>query len=624
MPGSNPYLLYAASNFGSFLGILVYPLLIEPRLDLDIQYESWRNAYLILLSGIITVIFSTLKSENWGIKFNISDYGDDFSVIAPTISDRLRWIFIAALPVSLSLSLTSYITQDIGSFPLLWVLPLGLYLLSYIRGFKLLNKPTFLASPYKYVLIAIVFLGFNPYFPIPPQIKFILSAVLFYQISLSIHNYLYQFRPGVAYLTQFYLCTALGGVTGGLINALVAPTAYKFTIEYAMCLVLCLLINPVNQINVTTHDWRSKFLLDSGFMLKQYNIKPTFWDRNTVYIIILASAAIGYILFGGGWYFSLNFKNISGVLVPLILFTVAILKLDSTKFQQIFVISSIFGLLFVFKPFGNSLFADRSYFGNLQVIRSDTNGGSRVMLHGITMHGFQSDSILDNPPFGLKAPGLAYYTAVKELVEKISDSYNRPVKVGMVGMGAGISAMYTSGDDALDFYEIDPLVVKVATDNNYFTYINKSPAKVNIIEGDARLSLARSNQKYDLLVLDAFSSDAIPTHLLTKEAFEIYQSRMAPGGVILVHISNRYFDLSQAVAATVHGLGKVTLKKDYNPTPESARLGEAQAKWLVVGTQSALNKYFYGWNEVVVGNDVKAWTDNYSNLLGALRLFVVK
>ncbi|BAZ18341.1 hypothetical protein NIES4071_102260 (plasmid) [Calothrix sp. NIES-4071] len=618
MPGSNPYLLYAASNLGSFLGILVYPLLIEPRLELDIQFQLWRSIYLILLATIVTIIFTTFQSGNWDINFQTGNSEDnDYPMVEPSLLEKLRWIFFAAIPVSLSLSLTSYITQDIGSFPLLWVLPLGLYLLSYIRGFKPLNKPTFLASPYKYVLIALVFFGFNSYLPIPPQVKFLLSTILFYRISLNVHNYLYQFRPHVFYLPQFYLFTSLGGVAGGLINAVVAPTSYKFTIEYAICLILCLLINPITQVSVTTHEVRSKLLLGSGFSLKQYNIQPSILDKNTIYIILLAIGAIEYILFWGDWH-QPNFKTYVGVLVPLVLFGIAILKLDSTKFQKAVVLTSLVGILLVFKPFGNYLFADRSYFGNLQVIRSDNNGGSRIMLHGITMHGFQSDSMMSSPPSGLAAPGLAYYTAVKEVVEKISDDYNRSIKIGMVGMGAGISAMYTSSSDVLDFYEIDPLVIKVATDTKYFTYINKSPAKINIIQGDARLSLSISTQKYDLLVLDAFSSDAIPTHLLTREAFEIYSRRMNPDGAILVHISNRYFDLSQVVAATVHGLGKDILRKDYNPTPENGILGEAQAKWLAVGLKETLNKYVDEWSEVVIDSDIKPWTDDYANLLGAL------
>lgn len=618
MPGSNPYLLYAASNVGSFLGILVYPLLIEPRLELDIQFELWRSICLILLATIVTIIFTTFQSANWDINFQTGNSEDnDYIMLEPSLLEKLRWIFLAAIPVSLSLSLTSYITQDIGSLPLLWVLPLGLYLLSYIRGFKPLNKPTFLASPCKYVLIALVFLGFNSYLPIPPQVKFLLSTMLFYQISLSVHNSLYQFRPHVFYLPQFYLFTSLGGVVGGLINAVVAPASYKFTIEYAICLVLCLLINPVTQVSVTTHEVRDKLLLGSGFSLKHYNIQPTFLDKNTIYIVLLAIGVIEYILFWGDWH-QPNFKTLFGVLVPLVLFAVGILKLDSTKLQKAFVLTSLVGILFVFKPFGNYLFADRSYFGNLQVIKSDSNGGSRIMLHGITMHGFQSDSMMAFPPSGLVAPPLAYYTAVKEVVENISNNYNRPIKIGMVGMGAGISAMYTSASDVLDFYEIDPLVIKVATDAEYFTYIDKSPAKINIIQGDARLSLSTSTQKYDLLVLDAFSSDAIPTHLLTKEAFEIYSHRMNPDSVILVHISNRYFDLSQAIAATVHELGEIALRKDYNPTPKGATLGEAQAKWLAVGVKEILNNHVDGWSEVAVSNNIKPWTDDYSNLLGAL------
>lgn len=617
---SNPYLLYAASNFGSFLGILVYPLAIEPRLGLNIQFQLWRNIYLALLVLLVCVVVFTFQIKDFGAV----ESGENVdSTLSPTLSDRLRWVFLAAIPVSLSLSLTSYITQDLGSFPLLWILPLGLYLLSYIRGFKPLDKSTFLVSPYKYLLIAFVVLGFNSYLPIPYQVKFLASTILFYQLSKSIHNYLYEFRPHVLYLPQFYLFTALGGVCGGLINAIVAPTAYKFTIEYAICLVLCLLINPNYSINVTTHDIRNKFIFGSGFSLKRYNIRASFLDRNSIYIIILASIVIEYIFLIGDWHYS-NFKNLIGVMIPLVLFTIAAFKLLSSNYQKTIVLTSILGILLVFKPFGNYLFADRSYFGNLQVIKSNNYAGSRMMLHGITMHGFQSNAMLENPPSGLSAPGLGYYTAVKELAEEISDNHARPIKIGMVGLGTGISAMYATVGDTFDFYEIDPLVIKVATDNNYFSYVNKSKAKVNIIQGDARLSLSKSNQKYDLLVLDAFSSDAIPTHLLTQEAFQIYQDRLNPGGVMLVHISNKYFDLTKSVAKTASTLEWTTLAKTYKPTEESARTGEIAAKWLAVGDRKTLASVVPSWLEITLKNQISAWTDNYSNLLQSLQVFGVK
>lgn len=617
--GSNPYLLYAASNLGSFLGILVYPLVIEPRLGLNVQFEFWHNIYFGLLVLLLCVVATTLVIKNVAVDSDSDDNNIEGNVSTPTASDRLRWVFLAAVPVSLSLSLTSYITQDLGSFPLLWILPLGLYLLSYIRGFKSLNKPTFFANQYKYIAIAFVVLGFNSSLPIPHQIKFVVSTILFYQLSKSIHNYLYESRPLVLFLPQFYLFTALGGVCGGLINAIVAPTAYKFTIEYAICLLLCILINPSCSITVTTHDVRNKLILGSGYLLKRYNVQPSFLDRNNVSIILLSSIAIEYILFYGDWY-QLNFKMLIGLLVPLILFAVAALKFESSTYQKVMVLTSIIGILFVFKPFGSYLFADRSYFGNLQVIRSNSYGGSRMLLHGITLHGFQSNAMMDNPPTGLNAPPLSYYTAVKELAETMSGNYARPIKIGMVGMGTGISAIYTSDDDTFDFYEIDPLVVKIATDNNYFSYINKSPAKVNIIQGDARLSLAKSNEKYDLLVLDAFTSDAIPTHLLTQEAFRIYQNRLADDGVMLVHISNRYFDLSQSVASTANSLSFTTVAKKYEPTKESASIGEGPSKWLAVGSDTNLTKFVPKWNPVELKDGISVWTDNYSNLLQSLRL----
>lgn len=620
-PDSNPYLLYAASNLGSFLGILIYPLFVESRLGLSSQFELWRICYFVLLFLLSCGILITFKNDDFKTQLNEAVNTDE--TVSPKLSDRLRWLFLAAIPVSLSLSLTTYITQDLGSFPLLWVLPLGLYLLSYIKGFSEINQRTLLVSPYKYLLISFVVLGFNSFLPIPHQIKFLLSIILFYQLSLAIHNHLYNCRPHTSYLTQFYLFTALGGVCGGLINAIIAPNAYKFTIEYAIFLILSLLINPNYTINISTHDDRSKLNFDSGFLLKRYNVSPNFIDKNVNYIIILSTILIGYILFSGNWH-QYNFNNVIGILVPLLFFVIAIFKFDSTKYQKVIVFSSIIGILFVFKPFGNYIFADRSYFGSLQVVKSDKYGGSRNMLHGTTLHGFQLDSMLENPPSGLEAPPLGYYSAVKELTEQVSQNYTLPVDVGIVGLGTGISAIYTTEKDTIDFYEIDPLVIKVASDSNYFTYLNKSKGKVSIIEGDARLTLANSKKKYDLLVLDAFSSDAIPTHLLSQEAFKVYHSRLKSNGLLLVHISNRYFDLTDSVAKTVNNLRLVTAAKTYKPTKESLSTGEITSKWLAVADSLNIDELASTWEKVNWNKNTSTWTDNYSNLLQALQLFGVK
>ena len=184
--------------------------------------------------------------------------------------------------------------------------------------------------------------------------------------------------------------------------------------------------------------------------------------------------------------------------------------------------------------------------------------------------------------------------------------------------------MYTTEKDTIDFYEIDPLVIKVASDSNYFTYLNKSKGKVSIIEGDARLTLANSKKKYDLLVLDAFSSDAIPTHLLSQEAFKVYRSRLKSNGLLLVLISNRYFDLTDSVAKTVNDLSLITVAKTYKPTKESLSTGEITSKWLAVADSLNIDKFASTWEKVDWDKNTSTWTDNYSNLLQALQLFGVK
>ncbi|BDA72462.1 hypothetical protein CAL7716_066280 [Calothrix sp. PCC 7716] len=196
--------------------------------------------------------------------------------------------------------------------------------------------------------------------------------------------------------------------------------------------------------------------------------------------------------------------------------------------------------------------------------------------------------------------------------------------MGKVGIcGVCLSALYTHPGDKLDFYEIDPLVVKVASDENYFSYLKKAPANINIYEGDARLKIQNVDEKYNLLVLDAFSSDAIPSHLLTKEAFQIYADNLDASGVILVHISNRYFDLSSSVAVTVSTLGLDCRIKQYNPSKKEKEEGQLDAIWLAVGNAQTLDKYVPNW-KIVQKSNVTPWTDNYANLLSAFRAFGIK
>ncbi len=616
-PASNPYLLYAASNIGSFLGILVYPLLLEPRLGISEQFQLWRGAYLALvgLVGCASLLIRTNHDKTQSQKTAVARG-------AVTWSDRLRWVLLAAIPVSLSLSLTSYITQDLGSFPLIWILPLGLYLLSYIRGFQPLDKPTFLVHPHKHFWVAFIILCLRNVLPIPHQVSFLVSTIIFYQVSKSIHNQLYEHRPAVQYLPQFYLFTASGGVLGGLFNGVVAPLEYKFTLEYPLLLLLVLLISPQYLVSVTNHDNRDSQILGSGFIVKNYQTSVGKWYKYSTYLIFVSWVIIAYAILLGSIGIP-NFKGLAGAIIPIGVFTLAAWKLKSTVIQKLVVGLFLFGVLFVFKPTGNYLFADRSFFGNLQVVSSSSYGGSHYLMHGTTLHGFQLTNSLSAPQYGLSSSGIGYYTAVKELVENISSNYTRPIKTAVVGMGSGISALYTQPGDKLDFYEIDPLVVKVARDEKYFSYLKKAPANINIYEGDARLKIQNIDEKYNLLVLDAFSSDAIPSHLLTKEAFQVYTNKLDASGAILVHISNRYFDLSSSVAVTVSTLGLDCRIKQYNPSKKEKEEGQVDAIWLAVGNTQSLDKYVFDW-KIVQESAITPWTDNYANLLSAFRAFGIK
>ena len=588
----DPYFLYALSNVGSLIGLFAYPFFIEPRYGLAEQAVLWRNGFLVLivLFGICTFMVKSAPVETTETKPEPPK--------PISWNQRSKWMFFAAVPSSLLLGATSYISSNIAPVPLIWVVPLAIYLLSFTFAFA--SKPLLKSSQLARILpILVVPLVFTLCIEATEPLILLASfhVVILFVAGWMCHSLLAEQRPPASQLTEFYLWLSVGGAIGGLFNSLIAPHVFATYAEYPLAIALACLIRP-----------QPKPLVKDGM-----------WFGAIAVISIVAMLMIKNTLPAG------QLRAGLAIGIPLVAVFAA---MDRVK-----VFAAGLGLIFVGVNFfqiaapGVVLATRRSFFGVHRVLQSKEY---RSLVHGNTTHGRQSSHPdLQNVP-------LTYYYPngpIGQIFEK-APLMEHVHKVGLVGLGVGSLAAYGKPGQDFTYFEIDPEVLYLARDSGYFTFLKDAKAKMRYVLGDARLTLAKEpDQSYDLLVLDAFSSDAIPTHLLTLEAIQMYERKLAPGGLIVMHISNRYLDLAPVVALTCRKAGLWAYDQQDAPTPgtDEERLGKTQSNWLVImrspSQQSELAKSTSfnhrqstnQWDEIEIGSTVKPWTDDYVNVLGAYK-----
>lgn len=574
---SDPYFLYSASNVGSMLALLGYPFLIEPAYRLGFQANAWRYGYVALLVLMAGCAFVLWKQPD--------EHSAEGAEPAEKISWKQRgiWIAIAAIPSSLLIGCTTYITTVVAPIPLLWVFPLALYLATFILAFA--SKPLVSASalgklaiPLVGVLVYLMAAHFTRW----PLLLLGLHVFVLFVVGYACHSRLYEQRPPASRLTEFYLWISVGGVIGGAFNSLLSPLIFPWLIEYPLVLGIACIVLAWGKPNwrLAVAAWISVALV-FGIVLTLYRSQH-FGVSETRSLVVLAAALLTVLAF---------------MYRPLV-FGVALfgvwLAADQTGLSRA----------------GTFLARTRSFFGAHDVT---TDGMVNAMRHGTTLHGMQL----------IKEPWrpISYYFPTSPIGQVMSELDGHPnmKRFAVVGLGVGTMAAYGKPGQELDYYEIDPSVKAMAENPALFTFLRDSKAKVNVILGDARLELAHApNGSYGLIVLDAFTSDAIPVHLLTKEAITMYFEKLAPGGILALHISNRYLTLGPILAAAGKDLGLYNLFQYNNQDPGDpfwnaslyfllARKPEdfggmlTTHKWLIVGPEK--------------GKD--AWTDDYSNILSA-------
>lgn len=590
---SDPYFLYAASNAGSLLALLSYPFLIEPNIGLMNQRILWSMGYgllCIMVLGSAILLWRNLQAQETATN---QDYSP--TTVEPlSRQQQLHWLILALVPSSLLLGLTQFISTDIASVPLLWIVPLTLYLLSFILVFSVWAPrihPIMLAVQPAWLLIFIAYSFINPAV-LPYWLDLILHSVAFFLAIMVCHGELAKHRPAPEHLTQFYLIMSFGGMLGGLFNSFVAPFVFDAVYEYPIMIVASLLLRP--------GLLKSQWLKESGFPLTLLITGIIIYfslDALFDYLDIVGGALI---LLAGLSYSYRNHPLGLGLITAVILFfTIGLHSLAST-----------------------TLFQDRTFFGVLSVRNSviaDENQHPetvRELYHGTTKHGAERliSAQITTP--------LTYYSRPGPIGQLFTefDHENDHWNIGAVGLGAGALACYTKPGQHWRFYEIDPLVVQVAKDPQWFNYLNRCNPQADMIIGDARLSLAKeSDASFDLLIMDAFSSDAVPTHLLTREALQLYFNKLKPDGILAFHITNRHLAIKNVLADHVNSLHLAALLQEYKPATEMPLV--VATDWVVIAKDPTRLQRFEQsrighWQKLPITFDIQPWTDDFTHIIG--------
>jgi hypothetical protein len=596
--GADPYPLYAASNLGSFGGLIAYPLLVEPFMPVVEQRWLWSGGYLLLMALVLVCALRLPKA------------GQEIAVAAdagppPARRTVALWILLAAIPSGLMLSTSLHITTDVVAMPLLWVLPLGLYLLSFSLAFSESRTWTVALTA---VAPLLLLMAASTVFADPSRIPMIIGLVALltlFVVSVALHGALYDARPHPAYLTRFYLAMSVGGVIGGIFCALLAPLIFDWTYEHPILLALAGLMI----VREPLFAWAGR-LWNSP--------RAGAWVTSILLLLCLLAS-----LYGGGVLVSrpgmavkaITFLFIAAIAIPAIgnrlLFTgcLAYMMLCMGGWEKI-ALSATAGA------------TARSYFGVYSI--RDSGNGSRLLVHGTTIHGIQNLTPgMERAPTSYYAPqsgiGLAL-TAVPSL-------YGPHARIASVGLGAGTLTCYSRPGQHWRIYEIDPVVLRIASNPRQFTFLSRCMPHPDVAIGDARLTLGREpSGSVDLLSLDAFSSDSVPMHLLTREAFALYGRVLAPNGLLLVHISNRYLELEPVIAAAARDGGWQARLRFFDPDRRDEGKHYASSSWIALSRDPATMTRLLAatkadrWRALSERPGFSPWTDDYGSIVHILKL----
>jgi len=600
--GKEPYVLYAASNLGSLIALLAYPIAVEPLMSLVGQRYGWSTGYglFVLVIGTLAIAVSRVRA--------VEVRHAEATTPPPAWRTRITWVALAAIPSSLMLGVTTYITTDVASAPFLWVLPLALYLATFIIAFQ--EKP---AIPMEMTLVlqaaamaaCAAFLPFRSTFF---GLQLFVHLAAFFLTALMCHQRLVARRPDPAHLTEFYLCLSLGGVVGGAFNAFAAPVIFNDVWEYPIILALSCLARPWGDLR-----------------------KVPIWTWSM--LVVGVGAAIVTLLAVSFATYRLTSESVVGKIDQRELFNMGMMVLLLLSVLSAFMIRKralFFFAIVAAMSFAAETTADRtdtrkswrSFFGVLKLSETympSLDGRVKMLAHGTTLHGAQAQ----DPRYSCQP--LVYYTANTPIgqVFKAKQEESQRLRIGTVGLGTGSVAAFVRPGDHLTFFEIDPLVVRIASDPGNFSYTTLcARSLVDYVIGDARLTVAKQpDASFDILLIDAFSSDAVPAHLLTVEAIRGYLAKLKPDGVLILHLSNRNLDLMNPAQSVARAAGGWAAVQNYRaPEKDPHGTWDSSEDAVIVAKAHAPLAGFLASGKWRPADPFKArpWTDDYTNLAGAM------
>jgi hypothetical protein len=613
-PGANPYSLYAASNLGSFGGLIAYPLLVEPNFRLITQSWSWSILYVGLVLLVIACGWAASKAVAARAHMRPVSGENDREITSaprPTWKQIGLWIALSAVPSGLMLSTTTHLTTDIMAMPLMWALPLGLYLLSFSIAF---SERTFLSEVFTMLAPPMLLLsgGLTMMSTGTGGLLIALSSLnMLLVVAVALHARLYRLRPATEHLTLFYLVMAVGGALGGLFCALIAPLLFDWVYEHPLLVIAAALLVPM----VPLLPWADAVGMGEA------------QQRRVSWVLTALAVIIGIWLMRNwsGWFLRPELIAIFGLVL------IGLLTIGWRLPFMAVLLSLLLGIGGL-QTLDMSTTGDRvrSYFG-VYTVRTHEDEGRRTLSHGTTLHGTQLRGR------GRERFVTSYYgpsSGIGLALDRASILYGRDASIGVVGLGTGTLACYRAPGQRWQFFEIDPVMLNLARDTGKFTFMRTCAPGVPVHIGDARLTLADRDivpeSSIDILAVDAFSSDAIPLHLLTREAFDVYDRAVEDDGIVLVHISNRFVDLEPVLRAlTTNGRGWHAMLRYDEPDQRDYALARTGSIWVAMARRqqpltnlaqmtNGLPRGRGVWQELDVNRSARLWTDDYASVMPLL------
>src|SRR5215211_906643 len=589
----DPYFLFAASNVGSFLALISYPMVVEPFLRLGEQTWLWTVGFYILILLIAACGVLLLRSANLS---RAAATARSEETAPPTWRDRLAFVALAAVPSGLLLAVTLHISTNAVAVPLFWVVPLAIYLLTFVIAFQ--SRPiiahSLVVKTFPFVIVALTALMIiSPFSTIVGTAS--VHLIAFFVIALLCHGELARRRPAPQFLTGFYMRISAGGMIGGIAVGLIAPQAFNWVAEYPMLIALSVMCMP----------WLALPAKEAG--------------QNLLFGGLAAAAALLTALMSSGVRLGDN---------VITLFIGALLGLTVYFWRSPLAFAAIIAFVLVLGHYqyndAINNFVVRNFFGVLAAAET-ADGRFRVLWHGGIGQGAQRIRDRDGNPVTGRPEMLSEFHAgagIAQTFDAVRASVGGAISYAVIGLGTGSLTCQARPEDSVIYYELDPDVIRIARDPKLFNFVSECRPNLSIVQGDARLTIANApDAGYDLIFVDAFIGAAIPMHLLTREAMAVYLRKLKPNGIVAIHVSNYHLELGTVVAGAAHANGAITRLYDGGDVQEDA----SEQKWVPIVAAVARKDEDFGalaksryWPVLPPDPAQRVWTDDYFNVLGAL------